>query len=417
MGENSIKCIRPLFFVEIEAVPDEDTYADNAYERFDLLLSPGPNLRVTKSSIEVSGGIDYEIHFENRGDVAVEGVTITDTMPPLVTLVDWWWIVGAFDWDRQTGFDQFESQLTWTFSEIRPGEAGDIQFRVALDEPEVQRVFTNIVEITLPPGDVEPADNFFENLILAGGSQAAGIDIEKHTNGVDADAAPGPYILVSGPVTWEYFVENTGDVALTDITVIDDQGTADEADDVVISMPFSTLDPGGQMFGSLAGGPAVPGQYANTAYVTAVTSGGLDPVSDSDPSHYFGIEPQISIEKHTNGEDADTEPGPYILESELVTWEYFVENTGNITLTGITVTDDQGTVDEADDVVISMPDSTLSPGEQMTGSLEGSAVAGQYVNLATVTASPPAGPDVSDSDSSHYYGVGPDPIFKDGFEQ
>ena len=41
------------------------------------------------------------------------------------------------------------------------------------------------------------------------------IDIEKSTNGEDADQAPGPSILVGNPVAWEYRVTNTGTINLT----------------------------------------------------------------------------------------------------------------------------------------------------------------------------------------------------------
>jgi hypothetical protein len=248
-----------------------------------------------------------------------------------------------------------------------------------------------------------------------------GIDIEKHTNGEDADEGPvgddptGPLITFGEAVTWEYFVENTGEITLTGITVIDDQGTADESDDVIVDMPGMSLQPGEQMTGSLTGS-AIAGQYANTAHVTGKPPQGLESVSDSDSSHYFGVNPAITIEKQTNGEDADLAPGPLVTAAESVTWQYHVENTGNITLTGIMVIDDQGTAEETDDVVIQMPTTTLRPGEQMTGSLDGSAVAGQYANLATVTASSPVGADITDSDHSHYFGKRADWIFKSGFE-
>ena len=63
-------------------------------------------------------------------------------------------------------------------------------------------------------------------------------------------------------------------------------------------------------------------------------------VSDTDPSHYFGAAPAIDIEKATNGEDADSPTGPYIIVGDLVTWTYNVTNTGNVPLVNVNVTDD-----------------------------------------------------------------------------
>ena len=114
---------------------------------------------------------------------------------------------------------------------------------------------------------------------------------------------------------------------------------------------------------------------------------------------YAEVPPAISIEKSTNGQNADTAPGPYILTGEPVTWTYEVTNTGNVTLTSITVTDDQG-------VQVNCPSSTLQEYESFLCTASGTAVVGQYTNIATVTATPPAGlPDISDTDPSHYFGV------------
>lgn len=103
------------------------------------------------------------------------------------------------------------------------------------------------------------------------------------------------------PVDWTYEVTNTGNVALTGVTVVDDQGVA-------VSCPQDTLTVGESMT-CTASGTAVAGQYENEGSV----SGFFDPtqteVTDADPSHYFGAEPGIEIEKATNGEDADVPTG------------------------------------------------------------------------------------------------------------
>ncbi|MEM8679739.1 MAG: hypothetical protein AAGF97_10345, partial [Planctomycetota bacterium] len=51
-----------------------------------------------------------------------------------------------------------------------------------------------------------------------------GVDIEKSTNGVDADTGTGPTLIAGAPVTWQYAVTNTGETFLNNVSVVDDQG-------------------------------------------------------------------------------------------------------------------------------------------------------------------------------------------------
>ena len=217
------------------------------------------------------------------------------------------------------------------------------------------------------------------------------ITIEKLTNGVDAFVPPGPIIPVGSTVTWTYKVTNTGDVTLDPVTVSDDQG-------VTVTCPKTTLAQGESMT-CTGSGTAVAGQYGNIGTATATPPVGL-PVTASNPSHYFGGVPGITIQKVTNGEDADTPPGPYIPVGSTVLWTYTVTNIGNVVLNTVTVSDDQG-------VVISCPKNTLAPGESMVCTGSGTAVAGQYRNIGTATGTPPVGSPVTASDPSHYFGTGP----------
>jgi len=177
--------------ITIEEMPDEDTYSDNAYIWHEVLQAVGPNLRVVKSSELVPGGIAYTIRFENRGNTTVENVAITDTLPAFTTLVGDWGLE-PFLWERLDGFVQLNGQLIWTFSEIHPEEAGTIDFHVNFDEPEPSRSFINTVEITLAPGDVDPADNVsidvtFVGTFTVGGtvSGLAGTGLVLQNNGGD----------------------------------------------------------------------------------------------------------------------------------------------------------------------------------------------------------------------------------------
>jgi hypothetical protein len=148
-----------------------------------------------------------------------------------------------------------------------------------------------------PPVDDEDWSHYF-------GMEPA-VDIEKLTNGEDADQPTGPQVPVGGAVRWAYIVTNTGNVPLTDVTVTDDKVAASEIDcgngTNVVPGPLAP----GASFECYADGIATAGQYANMGTVvgTGPTPVGTDGeavaapplVTDEDPSHYFGVVPVAVI--------------------------------------------------------------------------------------------------------------------------
>jgi uncharacterized repeat protein (TIGR01451 family) len=139
----------------------------------------------------------------------------------------------------------------------------------------------------LADGDSDPFNDAVVECVYVSGSAPA-IAIEKKTNGVDADGPPGPLIVVGQAVEWVYEVTNTGNVTLTAVAVEDDQPG------VVPACPIDVLGPDDVMT-CTAAGVAVEGQYANIG-----TARGTPPipieVSDSDPSHYLGVPPDMIFE-------------------------------------------------------------------------------------------------------------------------
>ncbi len=120
----------------------------------------------------------------------------------------------------------------------------------------------------------------------------ASVDIEKFTNGEDADSAPGPQLLVGSAVTWRYVVVNTGTLNLTSVAVVDDKGVSVSCGQVTLA-PAATMTCTGT-------GVATLGQYRNVGTVTAnwVNGSTSGTVTDSDPSHYLGI----AVQPPDNGE-------------------------------------------------------------------------------------------------------------------
>ncbi len=243
------------------------------------------------------------------------------------------------------------------------------------------------------PGETVPGQ---AGLVFSPGCEFVGIDIEKATEGEDADA--GPTITEGQSVVWSYVVANLGAVPLSDVQVDDDQG-------VSVSCPLSTLTVGASM-SCTALGTTTAGQYRNVGTVTG--TGAETVVSDSDASHYFGEEerPGLDVEKAVNGLDADEEPGLLIVQGEPVNFLYVVTNTGDVDLLNVAVVDDQG-------VAVTCPQSSLTPGELITCTGSDTAVAGRYRNIGTASGFSPLSKLVSDSDPSHYFGEERNPPLAD----
>ena len=115
--------------------------------------------------------------------------------------------------------------------------------------------------------------------------------------------------------------------------------------------------------------------------------------------------PRSTIEKSTNGADADNPTGPLIAVGDPVTWTYVVTNPGNAPIADVTVTDDQAGVDPAFQGGDTDGDGLLDPSETWTYEATGTATEGQYENFGTVTGTDPLGTGLTDTDPSHYFGA------------
>jgi len=107
----------------------------------------------------------------------------------------------------------------------------------------------------------------------------AWIDVEKSTNGVDADYADDAIeVKVGDEITWEYNITNSSLVTINDIKVVDDQ-------EGEIDCPKDSLAPGEEML-CIKKGIAKEGLYRNVAVVSGTDENGTA-VEDEDPSHYI----------------------------------------------------------------------------------------------------------------------------------
>ncbi len=231
------------------------------------------------------------------------------------------------------------------------------------------------------------------------GRPAASVRIETATNGVNADRAPGPEIVVGDEVLWRYVVKNDGDLPLYHLTVTD-------SEDAEVLCPHDELDAGETMT-CTAEGRALAGQHKSYGLVSAWTEDG-EIVRDHDPSHYFGREivlltPAIHVDTTIDGQAADEEPVLALWSGEALSWTYTVTNTGETRLAGIEIHSEDPSVS------VRCPKATLALGESLDCTGESVVGDGWYSNVVTVTglANPGAGHvvTVEASDTGHYHGL------------
>ena len=157
----------------------------------------------------------------------------------------------------------------------------------------------------------------------------ARVNIQKSTNGVDADdPANAPYIRQGEEVTWTYVVTNTGVEGLNIDSVIDD----DEAVGNVTKSCDKWFLASEEQATCTAKGVAGLGLYKNTATVNATSAPSSKKVQDDDPSHYYGMVAAIDLTK-------TPEPAVYSEAGETITYTFKVTNLSNVPLTDVTVTD------------------------------------------------------------------------------
>ena len=242
----------------------------------------------------------------------------------------------------------------------------------------------------------------------------------------DANDWRNPFLVKLGdPVVYTYVVRST--VALGNVVVVDDNGTPDNpADDFAPTFVSGDNNGNGVLNQNetwlyRVTRTAALGLHTNVARVSG-TAGGTTH-RDDDPASVFGWFVEVEVRKATNAadpwnptaeEDADAAPGQILLVGTPVVWTYLVTNTGNIALT-VALRDDAGTLAPGDDFTPAVVDGDvngngrLDPEETWlytsTGVRPYNAQLGQYVNVATLTTTPPDGTTLTKRARSFHLGV------------
>src|SRR5262245_18803623 len=241
----------------------------------------------------------------NTGDVPLANVAVSDDILGPIT---------SFTGDTN-GNGLLDLTETWTYTKTvtaQPGQQTNIG--TATGQAVGQTVSDN-----------DPANYFGDN---------PGINIVKFVNGQDTDQ-DCLHVAAGTTVTFTYVVTNTGNVPLANVSV---------NDDVLGPITSFTGDTNGnglldqaETWTYTKTATAQPGEHHNTGTATGADTfiPGLS-VSDDNPACYFGDKPEILLVKTGTldlGANGIADPG------DLIHYTFTVTNTGNVTLTNVTLSD------------------------------------------------------------------------------
>ncbi len=303
---------------------------------------------------DVGDTIAYNFVVTNTGNVTLTGVGVTDAK------------VGAVSCPTTT---------------LSPGASTTCTATYALTQADVNSgVVNNSATVTgTPPTGVTPP--------TATDTTSTAVT-RSSTMTLDKQAGTPSGSTVGSTIGYSFVVTNTGNVTVTSLGVTDAKvGT--------VSCPVTVLAPGASTTCTatytLTQTDVDAGHVANTATVTATPPTGVTPPSETDSTDTpISAGPAITVDKQAGVPSGAT-------AGSTIDYTFLVTNTGNVTLDPISVTDAKvGTV--------SCPVTVLAPGASTTCTAtytltQADVDAGEVVNTATASGTPPTGPPTTGEDT------------------
>lgn len=340
--------------------------------------APDPGMSLVKSAdpttvSAVGEQVDYTFAVRNTGNVTVKALSINDTMHSPAGAV---------------------SQITCDLNTLAPGESTQCHGSYLTTQADLDNgSISNSAAATATDPGGQPVSSAVSTAVVTA-TQQASLQLSK-------TATPGTVSKAGDQVTYRFVVTNTGNVTVTALT-IDDQLQPPAGPAVPVNCPVTTLSPGATTT-CTAVYPASQadvdhGRIDNTATAAAKDPGG-QPVSSGGSTAVVTIAPQpaITILKKAT-------PTFVSALDDVISYTFLVRNTGNVTVSGIVVTDQQA-APAAPDPVVSCPADALPPSTEMACTATYSASQadlnnGSITDTATATGNAPDGTAVPPASSS-----------------
>ena len=225
--------------------------------------------------------------------------------------------------------------------------------------------------------------NLVDSIVFGVPQCSPALTIEK-----TSDVVAGDPVTLGQEVTYTFEVENTGDVDLTGVTVTDPLVGLSAITPATADIPEGGSETYTATY-TVTQADVDAGQILNTATATAeVPEGCVDcpPPTDTDDSVItISRTPDIALEKTSDVEDDEV-----VGVGDTVTYTFVAENTGNVTLSNVTITDLLPNLSATTPPSVA----TLAPGATATFTatyvvMQADVDAGEIRNSATATGTPP----------------------------
>jgi uncharacterized repeat protein (TIGR01451 family) len=216
------------------------------------------------------------------------------------------------------------------------------------------------------------------------------------TSSIDRDKTVDPTVVSTPvPINYTFAVTNTGEVTLHNVTI------DDLLPGVNITGTIPLLAPGATDLTSITGTYNVTQADvdAGTDIVTTATASSDEGAQDTDDATVM-IAQTPSIDLVKTGVLDETDGDGFAQAGDTVTYTFTVTNTGNVTLTNVTLADTVGGIS-----ISAGPIAPMAPGDVDSSTFTGSYVvtqvdidAGSFTNTATVRGKDPGNSPVADTD-------------------
>ena len=320
-------------------------------------------------TVSVNDTLTYQFVATNTGNVTLTGVTIVDPLPGLSALV-------CTPTQPATLAPAASMTCTATYVVTQADvDAGVINNTATGDSNET------------PPVD-DPAT------VPVPQNPALGLDKTLLSN---ADEDGSGTVSLGDTLTYQFVATNTGNVTLTGMTIVDPLPGLSAL--VCTPTQPATLAPAASMTCTATYVVTQADVDAGVINNTATGDSNETPPVDDPATVPVPQNPAVEVDKTA---DITTDVAPTGLSvGDEVTYTYAVENTGNVTLFNVTVTDPHTGLST---ITCTPPQgSTLAPGDTMTCTAtyvvtQADVDAGEIVNLGTVTGTDANDDPVTDDD-------------------